>query len=85
MHLKGRITSVERTSGGISVTVNGQARDCFHIDNCLVAGILDSEGPDWIGREVEYSDGYMRFLDELDEDLPAPIPFPRPSCSSHHI
>lgn len=62
MHLKGRITSIERTSGGISVTVDGRASDCFHIDNCCLPGILEAEGPNWIGRLVEFEDGYLRFL-----------------------
>ena len=70
MHLKGRVTSIVRTSGGISVTVNGRKSDVFHIDNCCLPGILEAEGPDWTGREVEYLDGCLRFLDATP-DVPA--------------
>lgn len=86
-YCRGRITRIRQCSGCVEVTVAGEAPGSFPIDNSCFAMIIDRDAPGLIGRHIEYSDGYMRFLDECEEDptTPAPIPFPKPSCSSHHI
>ena len=84
-YCRGQITRIRQCSGCVEVTVAGEAPGSFPIDNCCFAMIVDPDGPELLGRQIEYEDGHMRFLDEFDEDAPAPIPFPLPSCSSGHI
>ncbi len=60
---RGTILSVRQHGGCVEVTVEGEAPGCFVIDNCCVWAIVDCEGTDWIGRNVEYEDGLLRFLD----------------------
>jgi len=81
----GRIVRIRQCSGCVEVTVAGEAPGSFPIDNCCFAMIVDPDGPELLGRRIEYSDGQVRFLDEFDEDPPAPIPCQKPACSSHHI
>jgi hypothetical protein len=61
--IKGMVTRVTQCSGCLQVTVVGEEPGTFIIDNCCVWSIVDAEGANWIGRWVEYVDGYMRFLD----------------------
>ena len=72
---KGRVTAVYHHSGCCEVVVEGEAPGSFAIDNICMWSIVDAEGADWLGREVEYEDGYMRFLDDVP-DSPAPHPAP---------
>jgi hypothetical protein len=60
--LKGVVDKVVQCGGCLEVTVVGERPGTFVIDNCCVWSIVDMEGPDWIGRRVEYADGCMRFL-----------------------
>jgi len=82
---KGIVTDVRQHGGCVEVIVPGPRPGAFTIDNCLMWGIVDAEGRDWIDRAVEYADGAMRFLDTLhrgdeqpitdpDGDLPDPLP-----------
>jgi len=84
-HCKGQIMRIRQCAGCVEVTVAGEAPGCFPIDNCCFAMIVDPDGPELLGRQIEYADGRMRFLDECAEDPPAPILCPLPSCSSGHI
>lgn len=81
-YCKGQIICIQQHSGCVEVTVSGETPGSFPIDNCYFAILHDFETP-LIGRQVEYRDGHMRFLDELDEEPPAMIPFP--SRSPQHI
>lgn len=69
-HCKGRIVAVQRCGSCLEVVVAGECPGAFPIDNCCAAGILDIEGSDWIGRAVEYEDGFMRFLDHAPPTPP---------------
>lgn len=62
-YYEGVVTDVRRHSGCVEVVIAGPHPGSFAIDNCLVWGILDAEGRDWIGRRVEYREGALRFLD----------------------
>jgi hypothetical protein len=62
-YCKGRVTAVHHCSGCWEVIVEGEQPGAFPIDNCCIWPIVDAEGADWIGRQVEYRDGCMRFLD----------------------
>ena len=54
----------------------------FVIDNCCLPGILDTEGPDLIGREIEYENGQLQFVDDPPIQEPRLIiPFPTPTRS----
>ncbi len=59
----GTIVSVNQCGGCMEVVVEGEAPGCFIIDNGCVWAIVGCEGTDWIGREVEYEEGMLRFLD----------------------
>ena len=63
MYCKGTIVAVRQCSGCVEVTVSGESPGAFIIDNGCVWPIVDAEGTNWIGREVEYENGQMRFLD----------------------
>ena len=80
-YCKGRVTAVHRYSGCWEVVVEGQSPGSFAIDNCCLWPIVEAEGADWIGRQVEYADGMMRFLD-IAPMTPAPqpsaMPYPQP-------
>ena len=67
-YCKGVITRVVQHGGCLEVTVSGESPGSFPIDNCCAWAILDTEGTDWVGRPVEYADGFMRFLDEVPDD-----------------
>lgn len=77
MHCKGKVVAIHQCSGCLEVVVDGKQPGAFSIDNCLVPGIIDMEGAHWIGRKVEYLDGYLRFLPTESRS--------RPSRSSHHV
>ena len=86
MLCKGKIVDVRFVAGCVEVIVAGEIPGAFVIDNCCLPGILDTEGPNLVGREIEYEDGQIQFLDEPDEDLPRDnarpiIPFPYPARS----
>jgi len=72
-YCKGRVTAIYQHSGCREVVVEGEHPGAFPIDNCCVWSIVDAEGADWIGRQVEYEDGMMRFTDSLE---PASGPSP---------
>ena len=79
-YCKGTVTAVHRCSGCWEVVVEGERPGAFPIDNCCIWSIAEAEGTDWIGREVEYADGMMRFLDTAPATLthqPAPVPCPQ--------
>lgn len=82
-HLKGIVAAMERYGSHYVVSVVGPAPGTFMLDNCCLAGIIDMEGPDWIGRPIEYEDGFLRFLDREEQDSPAPITSPNPARSPH--
>ena len=86
MFCKGKIVDVRFAAGCVEVIVAGEIPGAFVIDNCCLPGILDTEGTDWIGREIEYENGHLQFVDESKEDLPRDntrliIPFPYPARS----
>jgi hypothetical protein len=90
MFCKGKIADVHFAAGCVEVIVAGEFPGAFVIDNCCLPGILDTEGPDWIGREIEYEDGQLQFVNESEEDLPKNnarpiIPFPYPAYSQSRI
>lgn len=62
MYYKGRVSAVHRGSGCWEVVVQGEHPGAFPIDNCCISSIVAAEGADWIGRQVEYRDGCVRFL-----------------------
>lgn len=62
-YCKGRVTAVYHHSGCWEVVVEGESPGTFSIDNLCIWSIVDAEGADWVGREVEYEDGYLLFLD----------------------
>jgi len=66
MFCKGTIVAVRQCSGCVEVTVTGKSPGAFVIDNCCVWPIVDAEGTNWIGRQVEYADGQMRFRDSQE-------------------
>jgi hypothetical protein len=74
-YCKGHVIVVHQHSGCWEVVVEGERPGSFPIDNLCVWPIVDAEGADWIGRQVEYVDGMMRFLDI------APIASPHPPDS----
>ena len=79
-YCKGRVTAVYQHSGCREVVVEGEYPGAFPIDNCCIWSIVDAEGADWIGRQVEYEDGMMRFLDTAPASptpQPATIPCPQ--------
>ncbi len=90
MRCKGKIVHVRFAAGCVEVIVAGEIPGAFVIDNCCLPGILDTEGPNLIGREIEYEDGQLQFVDDPEEDLPDNnarliIPFPTPTRSQSHI
>ena len=90
MFCKGKIVDVRFAAGCVEVIVAGEIPGAFVIDNCCLPGILDTEGPDLIGREIEYEDGHLQFVDESEEDLPEDnarliIPFPTPTRTQSHV
>lgn len=77
---KGRVTEVHHHGGCCEVIVEGERPGAFPIDNLFIWPIVEAEGADWIGREVEYEDGMMRFLDTppvSSTTQAAPIPCPQ--------
>lgn len=74
-YCKGTVIAVHRCSGCWEVVVEGERPGAFAIDNCCLWSIVEAEGTEWIGREVEYADGMMRFLDRAPS-TPAPQPAP---------
>lgn len=83
-HCKGKITRIRQHSGCVEVTVEGVVPGSFPVDNGCFAMLHNPDIP-LIGRQIEYFDGHMRFLDECDEAPPARIPFLQPSRSPQHI
>lgn len=77
-YCKGRVTAVYHHSGCWEVVVEGKRPGTFTIDNLCIWSIVDAEGADWIGREVEYKEGMMRFIDTVPETPAAPAS--RPPC-----
>jgi hypothetical protein len=82
-HLKGIVAAMERYGSHYVVSVVGPAPGTFMLDNCCLSGIINMEGPNWIGRPIEYEDGFLRFLDHEDEDTPARPTSPKPARSTH--
>jgi hypothetical protein len=82
-HLKGIVAAIKRCGSHYAVSVMGPAPGTFILDNCCLAGIIAVEGPDWIGRPVEYEDGFLRFLDHEDDATPARRTSPKPARSTH--
>jgi hypothetical protein len=78
-YCKGRVIAIYQHSGCREVVVEGEHPGAFPIDNCCVWSIVDAEGADWIGRQVEYADGMMRFMDSLDPAI-GPSPSHRQSA-----
>lgn len=62
-HYKGRVTAVYHHSGCWEVVVEGECSGSFPIDNIFIWPMVATYGADWIGREVEYEDGEVLFLD----------------------
>ena len=62
-HFKGRVTAVHHGRGCWEVIVRGESPGTFLINDRCIWPIVETEGADWVGREVEYVDGKMRFLD----------------------
>ena len=86
MFCKGKIVDVRFAAGCVEVIVAGEIPGAFVIDNCCLPGILDTEGPNLIGREIEYEDGQLQFVDDQPaEDPRRIIPFPTPTRSQSHI
>ena len=82
MLCKGKIVDVRFAAGCVEVIVVGEIPGAFVIDNCCLPGILDIEGPDLIGREIEYENGQLQFVDDPPIEEPRPIiPFPYPARS----
>lgn len=84
----GTIIAMKQLSGCVELTVAGRLPGSFAVDNLCLGMIVDCEGPNLIGRAVEYRDGHMRFLDtpEREDDVePAVIPFPKPARSIPHF
>ncbi|MBN1489886.1 MAG: hypothetical protein JXA69_08215 [Phycisphaerae bacterium] len=89
MHYRGQIIAVRPCGGCVEVIVRGQRSGRFPIDNSCFRMIRDIEGPVLLGRQVEYCDGHLRFLDADDfedtpQETPATIPFPTPARSRRH-
>ena len=79
-YCKGRVAAVYQHGGCCEVVVEGEFPGTFPIDNLCIWSIVDAEGADWIGREVEYEDGMMRFLDATPATparQPTPMPCPQ--------
>ncbi len=76
-YCKGVVTRVVQHGGCLEVMVSGKSPGAFPIDNGCAWAILDAEGPGWVGRPVEYRDGFMRFLDTAPA-TPAPQSAPTP-------
>ena len=79
-YCKGRVTAVHQCGGCWEVVVEGEHPGAFPIDNCCVWSIVDAEGADWIGRQVEYADGMMRFTDSPEPALESPPSRPQSAC-----
>lgn len=82
-YCKGRVTAVYHHSGCWEVVVAGECPGAFPIDNCCVWPIVEAEGADWVGRQVEYEDGRMRFLDRPSAAR-SPSPARQPAHSLSH-
>ena len=70
MYCKGTIVGLRQCGGCVEVIVDGECPGAFPIDNSCFRMIDGCEGPEWVGRPVEYQDAHMRFLDSpvvLDE------------------
>jgi hypothetical protein len=80
---EGIVAAMESNGSHCVVSVMGSAPGTFVLDNCRLAGIIAFEGPDWIGRRIEYEDGFLRFLDHEEEDTPASVTCHKPARSSH--
>lgn len=79
-YCKGRVVAVHQGGGCWEVVVAGEHPGAFLIDNLLIWPIVEAEGADWVGREVEYAEGMMRFLDAEPAPVggePVPAAFPR--------
>ena len=82
MFCKGKIVDVRFAVGCVEVIVAGEIPGAFMIDNCCLPGILDTEGHDLIGREIEYEDGQLQFVDDQPTEESRPIiPFFYLACS----
>lgn len=82
-YCKGRVIAVYHHSGCWEVVVEGEHPGAFPIDNCCIWPIVEAEGADWVGRQVEYEHGMMRFLDATPQTpAPQPIPIPCPQALS---
>lgn len=79
MFCKGRIVDVRFAAGCVEVVVAGEIPGAFLIDNCCLPGILDTEGPNLIGREIEDEGGQLQFVDGRPAEDPrrsSPSPLP---------
>jgi hypothetical protein len=66
-HYKGIVVAMERLGSHTQVKVAGEQPGAFILANCVLAGLLDMLGSEWVGRPIEYEDGYLRFLDEATD------------------
>ena len=86
MCCKGKIVDVHFAAGCVEVIVAGEIPGAFMIDNCCLPGILDTEGTDWIGCEIEYENGQLQFIDDQPIEKPRLIiPFPTPTRTQSHV
>lgn len=84
---KGSIVSIRQHGGCVEVTVTGETPGSFVIDNLCMWSIVECEGTNWVGLEVEYEDGLLRFLDGMKavrlesptSDVMSDLPCDRPS------
>jgi hypothetical protein len=89
-YCKGTVVALRQCGGCVEVTVRGESRGVFIIDNASFGMIAANEGTDWIGRPIEYEDAHMRFLDstEIEEaendSLSSSTPFPHASPLIDH-
>lgn len=65
-YCKGTVVALRQCGGCVEVTVRGESRGVFIIDNACFGMIAANEGTDWIGRPIEYEDAHMLFLDSTE-------------------
>jgi hypothetical protein len=69
--IEGQIKTVRQHGGCVEITVDGPRGGTFTMNNCCAQNLFANEGPDLIGRDIEYRDGYLRFQDADSDTLPA--------------
>ena len=60
--IEGQIKTVRQHGGCVEITVDGPLSGTFTMDNCCAENLFANEGPDLVGRSIEYQDGYVRFF-----------------------